>query len=81
MVLPSARKTVSGPPHVRRAIWMSSRISSRGLTRYFFILYMPQKAHLLWGQPMVAWIIRLPASHGGRKTGSSYLMGPPPPCS
>jgi hypothetical protein len=39
----------------------------------FLSLYIEQKAHRLWGQPTVAWMISDPASDGGRYTVPSYL--------
>ncbi len=71
MVLPSARKMDGTWRYIRRALRRSALTSSGSRTRYFFILYMPQKTQRLWGQPRVTWTMRLLASHGGLNNGSS----------
>src|SRR5512139_169317 len=73
-VLPSARKMLRTPcgPYIRSAMSRSSTTSGSGRTRKARPRYIPQKAQRLCGQASVAWMIKEPASLGGRYTTPSY---------
>ena len=63
---PSARNMRGASGQRRAAASMSANTSASGRDRNIFDLYIEQKVQRLNEQPIVAWMIRLRPSLGGR---------------